>query len=328
MANLLRKECEQMKKPGIVIALGGNAITKPGMRGSNDIPEQFYATRESMEHVADLAANGYEHILIAHGNGPQVGSEILRSELASGAVYPLPMDICVADTQGGMGYMIQQVLNNCLRERGIKKPVVSVVTQAYVDAHDKAFDNPLKPIGMFYSRKKAKELMAAKKWVLKEDAGRGWRRVVASPYPIDIVEKDSIKLLFDNNHIVIAGGGGGVPIGRNRHNKFYGIEAVVDKDRSSALLAVAVKADILLIMTGVEFAYINFQQPQQKALTKVKSSKLKEYLKKGEFASGSMKPKIEACLSFLENGGKQAIITSIPNCLAALKGKTGTHIVP
>ncbi|MFH1874481.1 MAG: carbamate kinase [Pseudomonadota bacterium] len=316
------------KKPSIAIALGGNAISKPGMRGGDDIPEQFYATRESMQHVADLAANGYEKILIVHGNGPQVGSAILRSELASGAVYPLPMDICVADTQGGMGYMIQQVLINCLRERQIKKPVVSLVTQVYVDAHDPAFDNPVKPIGMFYTRKRAKELMAAKRWSLKEDAGRGWRRVVASPNPIDVVEKESIKLLFDNKHIVIAAGGGGVPISRNRHDKFYGIEAVVDKDRSSALLANEVGVDILLIMTSVEFAYINYQTPKQKALTNVKAAELKAYLEAGEFAIGSMRPKIEACLNFLEQGGKQAIITSIPKCLAALRGKTGTHVRP
>jgi len=314
------------KKPSIVIALGGNAISKPGLRGT--ITEQFFSTHESMEHVAELVVNGYERILITHGNGPQVGNAILRSEIASKSVYPLPMDISVADTQGGMGYMIQQVLTNCLRERGIKKPVATIVTQVYVDAHDKAFDSPSKPVGMFYSEKDAQELMAARSWVLKEDAGRGWRRVVPSPKPIDIQEKETIKLLFEKGHIIIAAGGGGVPISLNRYNKYYGIEAVVDKDRSSALLANEVGAETLLIMTGVEYAYIDFGGPNQRAITQMSSKEIEMHLANGEFADGSMKPKIEACLNFLENGGKEAIITSIPKCLAALRGKTGTHIKP
>jgi carbamate kinase len=314
------------KKPGIVIALGGNAISKPGLRGT--ITEQIYSTNESMLHVAELVADGYERIIITHGNGPQVGSAIVRSELASKFVYPLPMDICVADTQGGMGYMIGQVLTNCLRERGIKKPVATVITQVYVDAHDKAFDDPTKPIGMFYNEKEAKEMMAGRDWVMKEDAGRGWRRVVPSPRPIDIQEKETIKLLFEKGHIVIAAGGGGVPIGLNRYNKYYGIEAVIDKDRTSALLANEVGAEILIIMTGVEFAYIDFNGPNQRALTDMKAAEMEMHLSHGEFADGSMKPKIEACLTFLEHGGKEAIITSIPKCLAALRGKTGTHIRP
>jgi len=314
------------KKSGLAIALGGNAISKPGLRGT--IAEQFYSTHESMEHVAELVAEGYEKILITHGNGPQVGSAIVRSELSSKYVYPLPMDICVADTQGGMGYMIQQVLTNCLRERGIKKPVVTVITQTYVDAHDRAFDDPTKPIGMFYNEKEAKDMMAARDWVMKEDAGRGWRRVVPSPHPIEILEKDAIKLLFEKGNIVVAAGGGGVPISVNRYNKYYGIEAVIDKDLSSALLANEVGAEILLIMTGVEFAYIDYGGPNERALTDMTAEEMEMHLSHGEFADGSMKPKIEACLTFLEHGGKEAIITSIPKCLAALRGKTGTHIRP
>ena len=313
-----------MGKPSIAIALGGNAISKPGLRGT--IAEQFYSSNESMQHVAELVSEGYEKILITHGNGPQVGSAIIRSEIASKYVYPLPMDISVADTQGGMGYMIEQVLINNLRERGIKKPVATVVTQTYVDAHDPAFDNPSKPIGMFYTEKEAHEMMAAREWEMKEDAGRGFRRVVPSPLPIDIQEKETIKLLFDKGHIVIAAGGGGIPVSLNRHNKYYGIEAVIDKDRSAALLAHEVGAEILLIMTGVEFAYIDFGGPSQRALTNVTAEEIEMHLNNGEFAAGSMKPKIEACLYFLEHGGKKAIITSIPKCLAALRGKTGTHI--
>lgn len=314
------------KKGGIVIALGGNAISKPGLRGT--IQEQFYSTHESMEHVADLLIHGFERILITHGNGPQVGAAILRSEIAGRAVYPLPMDICVADTQGGMGYMIQQVLTNCLRKRGVKLPVVTAITQVQVDAHDPAFEDPTKPVGMFYNEQEAKELMAGRGWMMKEDAGRGWRRVVASPFPVRILESEPIKAMFDRGYIVIAGGGGGIPVGLNRHNFFYGTEAVVDKDLTSALLAAEVGAEKLVIMTGVEFAYINFGKPKQQALSNISAEAIRKHLDDGEFADGSMRPKIEACLKFLEHGGKEAIITSIPNCLAALRGKTGTRIRP
>lgn len=312
------------KKGGIVIALGGNAISKPGMRGT--IQEQFYSTLESMEHVADLVVNGYDRIIITHGNGPQVGAAILRSELASKTVYPLPMDICDADTQGGMGYMIQQVLGNCLRKRGIKRPVVTAITQVRVDPHDPAFDNPTKPVGLFYKEHEARELTAARGWTMREDAGRGWRRVVPSPKPIKILEAGAIKAMFDRGNIVIAAGGGGVPVALNRHNLHYGVEAVIDKDRTSALLAGEVGADTLLIMTGVEYAYIGFGTPNQRALTNVTAEEIRLHLDQGEFASGSMRPKIEACLSFLEHGGSKAVITTIPKCLAALRGRTGTHV--
>ena len=312
------------KKGGIVIALGGNAISKPGLRGT--IQEQYYSTLESMEHVADLVINGFDRILITHGNGPQVGAAILRSEIASKSVYPLPMDICVADTQGGMGYMIQQVLGNCLRKRGVKLPVVTAVCQVQVDVHDPAFDNPTKPVGMLYNEHDAKELMAGRGWTMKEDAGRGWRRVVPSPKPMRILEAEPIKAMFDKGYIVIAGGGGGIPVGLNRHNLFYGTEAVVDKDLTSAILASEIGADTLVIMTGVEFAYVDFGGPSQRALTKISAEEIKRHLDHGEFADGSMKPKIEACLGFLAEGGRQAVITSIPNCLGALRGKTGTHI--
>jgi carbamate kinase len=312
------------KKGGIVIALGGNAISKPGMRGT--IQEQFYSTLESMEHVADLVANGYDRIIITHGNGPQVGAAILRSELASKTVYPLPLDICDADTQGGMGYMIQQVLGNCLRKRGVKLPVVTAITQVRVDPHDPAFEKPTKPVGLFYKEEEALELMAARGWSMQEDAGRGWRRVVPSPRPIKILEAQAIKAMFDQGNIVIAAGGGGVPVALNRHNLHYGVEAVIDKDLTSALLAGEVGAETLLIMTGVEYAFIGFGTPNQRALTTVTPDELRLHLDHGEFASGSMRPKIEACLSFLEHGGLEAVITTIPKCLAALRGRTGTHV--
>lgn len=314
------------KKGGVVIALGGNAISKPGLRGT--IQEQFYSTLESMEHVAELVADGYDRVIITHGNGPQVGAAILRSEIASKTVYPLPMDICVADTQGGMGYMIGLVLTNCLKKRGIKIPVITTVTKIMVDAHDPAFDNPTKPVGMFYSEREANELMAGRGWTMKEDAGRGWRRVVPSPKPVLALEAEGIKTLFDKGFIVIAGGGGGIPVSINRHNAYYGAEAVIDKDLTSALLATEVGADTLVIMTGVEYAYAGFGGPNQRALAAISSDEVKLHLEHGEFADGSMRPKIEACLKFLDNGGKEAIITSIPNCLAALRGKTGTHIRP
>lgn len=312
------------KKGGLVIALGGNAITKPGMRGT--IQEQFYATLETMEHVAELIANGYDRVIIAHGNGPQVGAVILRSEIASKTVYPLPMDICVADTQGGIGYMIQQVLANCLGKRGIKTPVVTTVTQVMVDVNDPAFDDPTKPVGMFYSEQESKELTAGRGWTMKEDAGRGWRRVVPSPKPIRVLEAEPIKLLFDKGCVVIAGGGGGIPVGINRNNSLYGTEAVVDKDLTSALIATEVGADTLIILTAVEFVYLDWGGSNKRALTKITVYELKGFLENGEFAEGSMKPKIEASLKFLENGGKKVIITSTSQCLAALRGKTGTHI--
>lgn len=311
-------------KKKMVIALGGNAISKPGMRGT--IQEQLDSTLESMEHVAELVANGFDRIIVTHGNGPQVGAAILRSEIASKSVYPLPMDISVADTQGGMGYMIQQVLANCLHKRKIDLPVTSIVTQVEVDAHDQAFTNPTKPVGLFYNESEAREMMAARGWAMKEDAGRGWRRVVASPKPMKVVERESIKLLFENGHIVIAGGGGGVPVSINRHGNLYGTEAVVDKDLTSALLAIEIGAETLVILTGVEFAFIGFGGPNERALSEISKDEIRSHLNNGEFAAGSMKPKIEACLNFLDRGGREAIITSIPNCLAALKGQTGTHI--
>ncbi len=312
------------KKGGLLIALGGNAISKPGLRGT--IQEQFYSTVESMEHVAELVINGFDRILVTHGNGPQVGAAILRSEIASRSVYPLPMDVCGADTQGGMGYMIQQVLCNCLRKRGVKLPVVTAITQVLVDAHDPAFENPSKPVGMFYSEQEAKELMAGRSWTMREDAGRGWRRVVPSPKPVRVLEAEPIKVMFDKGYIVICGGGGGIPVSLNRHNTYYGIEAVIDKDLTSALIANEVGAETLVIMTGVEYAYIGYGTPNQRALTNVTADELTTHLEHGEFADGSMKPKIKACLQFLQHGGKEAIITSIPKCLAALRGKTGTHI--
>ncbi len=312
------------KKGGIVIALGGNAISKPGLRGT--IQEQFASTRESMEHVAELYLEGFPNILITHGNGPQVGAAILRSEIAAKTVYPLPMDISVADTQGGMGYMIQQTLTNALRSRGIKLPVVTAITRAVVDVHDPAFDAPNKPVGMFYTEQEARQLMAGRGWSMREDAGRGWRRVVPSPKPVRVLEAEAIRAMFDKGYIVIAGGGGGVPVGLNRHNHFYGMEAVVDKDRTSAILASDIGADTLVIMTAVEFAFVDFGGPNQRALTDMTAEEMQRHLEHGEFADGSMRPKIEAALNFIARGGREAIITSIPNCLAALRGKTGTHI--
>lgn len=312
------------RKPSIVIALGGNAISKPGKRST--INDQFYATNESMQHVAELVANGYERVLITHGNGPQVGAAILRSEFAKKAVYPHPMDISVAETQGSMGYMIQQILTNCLRERGIAKPVATIVTQVMVDVNDPAFEQPNKPVGMFYPEREAKEMMAGRGWVMRDDAGRGWRRVVPSPRPLHLLERDTIKELFDRGYIVVAGGGGGIPVARNRFDKFYGVEAVIDKDLTSALLGIEIEAHTLMILSGVEYAYLDYRSPERQALRSVRCDECRGYLDEGQFADGSMKPKIEACISFLTHGGTEAIITSLPNGLRALRGETGTHI--
>lgn len=308
------------KAERIVIALGGNAI-------SGDIRAQFKSSQESMEHVAELVSKGFDRILITHGNGPQVGNVLLRSEIASKVLYPLPLDTCVSDTQGGMGYMIQQVLTNSLARRKINnKPVATVITQVKIDPDDPAMNVPTKPIGKYYSHEEALTIMAERDWKMIEDSGRGWRRVVPSPRPMKIIEVESIKELFEKKHLVIACGGGGIPVASDASGKLTGIEAVIDKDLTSALLANEIGADTLIIITGVEFAYINFNSLKQRELKNITASEIEDYLQKGEFAEGSMKPKIQACLNFLRGGGKRAIITSITNCLNATEGKTGTQI--
>jgi len=306
-----------------VIAIGGNSILRAEQKGT--IPEQFANTIETAEHVADMIMMGYE-LVITHGNGPQVGNMLLMSEKTEEILYPLLLDICDSNTQGSMGYMIQQTLGNVLKKRKIKKSVVTVVTQVVVDRNDSAFKKPTKPIGSFYSKENAEKYRKEKKWDIIEDAGRGYRRVVPSPEPLEIVENEVIQKLVDDDVIVIAVGGGGIPVVKEK-NFLKGVEAVIDKDLASSLLASNINAELLLISTNVEKVFLNYNKPNQKGIDRMTVKDAKKYLSEGHFPPGSMGPKIEAGIRFLEKGGKEVIITS-PECIGdALKNKTGTHII-
>ncbi len=307
----------------VVIAVGGNSILRKGEEGS--ISNQFKNTSETCEHIADMAESGYD-IVITHGNGPQVGNLLLRSEKTEDILYPLPLDICDSNTQGSMGYMIQQALGNILKARKIKKSIVTVITQVIVDRDDHAFKKPTKPIGPFYSKRKAERYRKEKKWEIIEDVGRGYRRVVPSPKPLKIVENNVIKKLVEDDVIVIAVGGGGIPVVMEK-NGLKGVEAVIDKDLASSLLASNINAELFLISTNVEYVFLNYNKPEQKGIDRMTVKEAKKYLSEGHFSPGSMGPKIEAGINFLEKGGKEVIITSPEFIGDALKNRTGTHIV-
>ncbi|MEZ4511973.1 MAG: carbamate kinase [Chloroflexota bacterium] len=308
-----------------LVAIGGNSlITDPK---NPDIPHQWDAVRETCRHLADMVEQGWR-LVITHGNGPQVGYILRRNELAAHEVHTTPLDLIVADTQGAIGYMLQQALRNELFSRGIRKPIVTLVTQVLVDKEDPAFQNPSKPIGSFMSHAEA-QTFEKQGWQVMEDAGRGWRRVVASPEPLRIIEEDAILQLLNSGAIVIAVGGGGIPVVHNQHGELRelgGVYAVIDKDRASAVLASSLWADLFLISTGVEQVAINFNTPQQENLNRVTAIQLANYLKEGHFAPGSMKPKVEAVLSFLQKTGKSALITNPTNIAAALRSEAGTWI--
>jgi carbamate kinase len=263
--------------------------------------------------------------VLTHGNGPQVGSQLLRSEAGSSQTYQSPLDVCVAMTQGEIGFILQNALQAALRERGINRPVVTLVTQVVVDREDPAFKNPTKPIGPFYSKAVADQKRSELGWDIVEDAARGYRRVVASPIPKDIVELEVIRDCIDRDIVVITVGGGGIPVAE--HNGSYeGIEAVIDKDRASALLASKLKLQQFIISTDVEYVCLHYKKPGQTTLHAISAASIKEHLAEGHFQEGSMKPKIEAALAFLQNGGERVIITNPENILRALDGKTGTII--
>lgn len=308
-----------------LVAIGGNSlITNPK---NPDVPHQWDAARETCRSLADMVEAGWR-LVITHGNGPQVGYILRRNELAAHEVHTTPLDLIVADTQGAIGYMLQQALRNELFSRGIRKPIVTLVTQVLVDKEDPAFQNPTKPIGSFMSEADA-QTFAKEGWGIMEDAGRGWRRVVASPEPLRIIEEDAILQLLNSGAIVIAVGGGGIPVVHNREGELRelsGAYAVIDKDRASAVLASSLWADLFLISTGVEQVAINYNTPQQQGLDRVTAVKLADYLKDGHFAPGSMKPKVEAVLTFLQKTGKSALITNPTNIARALRYETGTWI--
>lgn len=313
-----------MKKKTIVIALGGNAITREFEEGN--ITQQFVNTRRSLESIIELLGQGY-NMVITHGNGPQVGNALIRVEETRHLVPPLPLGVIVADLQGGMGYMIEQCLQNKMFELGVKRQVATIITQALVDKDDPSISNPTKFVGPFFKKEDVEELEKKRGWVIKEDKGRGYRRVVSSPIPVGIVEKDIIKSLVDQGIVVIAAGGGGIPIYIDERGWKEGINGVIDKDLASAVLAKDVGAEKLIILTGVDKVAINFGTPEQKELSELTVSEAKNYLKAGEFPKGSMGPKIQAAVNFIENGGKEVIITSIEKTAPALQGTEGTRII-
>ncbi len=317
-----------MAKKVAVVAIGGNSLIKD--KDHQTVEDQYLAAKETTQHIADMIEAGWD-VAIGHGNGPQVGFILRRSEIANKVegMHEVPLDVCGADSQGAIGYALQQNLQNEFQKRGIKKPVATVVTQVRVDQNDKAFQNPTKPIGGFMDMDEAKQREKDLGWSVVEDSGRGWRRVVASPIPQEVVEFDSVKDLIDNGVVVVTVGGGGIPVIRNGNDELVGVAAVIDKDYASSLLARELHADLLLISTAVEKVAINFGKPNQQWLDKMTLAEAKKYLAEGvHFAKGSMAPKIQAIIWFLEAGGKQALITNPENIGRALNGETGTWIVP
>jgi carbamate kinase len=311
--------------PRLVIAIGGNSLIPDGDHQS--VQDQYAAAAETDDHIAGLVEAGWD-VAISHGNGPQVGFILRRSELASSELHEIPLDYCGADTQGAIGYMLQQNLVNDFRQRGIDKSVVTVVTQVEVDASDPAFGKPAKPIGSFMEEDEAMRRRDEEGWDVLEDAGRGWRRVVASPQPMRIIELDVIRNLLDAGVVTIAVGGGGIPVVENAEGDLEGIAAVIDKDLASALLANQVDADLLLISTAVEQVALNFGTPEQRWVDQFTLAELKQYLEEGgHFAEGSMAPKMRAVVQFLEAGGTEALITDPANLERAMNGETGTRIV-
>ena len=307
-----------------VIAIGGNSLIKDEAHKS--VPDQFNAVRETAVHIAEMIEQGW-NVVITHGNGPQVGFILLRSEYSRNVLHPVPLDSCGADTQGAIGYMIQQALHNEFLRRDIHRQCVTVVTQVLVDANDPALHNPSKPIGSFYKEEDALVKKEQEGWTMVEDAGRGWRRVVSSPQPQEIVECDVIDTLIKNGFIVVAVGGGGIPVVRDSTGYLTGIEGVIDKDLASSLLATRLHADLLLISTAVEKVSLNFHKPNQQDLNRITLSEAKRYYDEGHFAKGSMGPKVLASIQYLERDGQAALITMPETIGRALSGQTGTWIV-
>lgn len=310
-----------------VIAIGGNSLIAD--KAHQTVEDQYQAAKQTTYHIADMIEQGWD-VAIGHGNGPQVGFILRRSEIAAKVegMHEVPLDVCGADSQGAIGYALQQNLQNELYQRGIKKKVVTVITQVLVDKDDPAFQSPSKPIGGFMDADEAKRRKEEQGWSIVEDAGRGWRRVVASPMPGEIVELETVETLLERGIVTITVGGGGIPVVDPGDGNYRGIAAVIDKDYASSLLAQKIKADLFVISTAVEKVAINFGKPEQKWLDKMTVAEAKQYLAEGtHFAKGSMAPKIQAIIWFLENGGKQALITNPENIGRALKGETGTWIV-
>jgi carbamate kinase len=314
-----------MNRKIAVVAIGGNSLIKD--KNHQTVEDQYLAAKETTHHIADMIESGWD-VVIGHGNGPQVGFILRRSEIAAKTegMHEVPLDVCGADSQGAIGYALQQNLQNEFRSRGIQKDVATVVTQVLVDKDDPAFKNPSKPIGGFMDANEAHRRQKEMGWSIVEDAGRGWRRVVASPLPKKVVELEPVKSLIDAGVVVISVGGGGIPV-IEKDGTYIGTAAVIDKDFASSLLAQLIKADLLLISTAVEKVALNFGKPDERWLDKLSLAEAKKYMAEGvHFAKGSMAPKIQAIIWFLENGGKQALITNPENIGRALQRKTGTWV--
>ena len=311
-------------KMRIVIALGGNALLQRGKKGTFE--DQQEAAALAMSQIVQLIKNGFD-IVLTHGNGPQCGAIFLQNVNSEPAIPAMPLHVCGAMSQGFLGEMIQQELDAALKKEGLNKKSVSIVTQSYVDPKDPAFQKPTKPIGQFYTEEVAKQMQKEKGYTMMEDAGRGWRIIVPSPVPISFVEQDAIKCLVDNGFVVICSGGGGIPvIDDNGHTK--GVEAVIDKDLGASVLAEVTDSEAFMILTDVQEAMINFRKENQQALREVTVAQMKEYIAQGQFYSGSMLPKVQACIRFVERTGKPAIITSLDHALQALRNECGTKIIP
>jgi len=311
-----------MKNKIIVVALGGNAILQANERGTYQ--EQVNNVKKAVAEIIKLIREGYR-IVLTHGNGPQVGNLYIQNSLAGEVVPPMPLDACSAESQGLIGYFIQQEMQNSLKKLGITVPVVTFVTQVLVSPDDPAFKNPTKPIGPFHNKKEAELLMQKTSFIMKEDSNHRWRRVVPSPRPIGIIEKEIIKDNIEKGYIIIASGGGGIPV-VEKSQEIVGVEAVIDKDLSACRLGLDIKAHILLILTDIERVALNYNTPRQKWIDKMSAREAAQYLGEGHFREGSMKPKVEACLKFLENGGEKGIIGSLFYASSAVKGLSGTTI--
>jgi len=309
----------------LVIAIGGNSLITDARHQS--VPDQFAAVVGIMRHITDLLEAGHR-IVITHGNGPQVGFILLRSEHSRGILHQVPLDSIVADTQGALGYQIQQALENEFRRRRLKKSVATIVTQTLVDRDDPAFAKPSKPIGEFYTKEQAGERTRVEKWNMVEDAGRGWRRVVASPRPVRIIESEVVRHLVKDGYVVVAAGGGGIPVVADENGVLRGVAAVIDKDLASAVLAGEIAADMLVIATAVDKVCLHFGKPNQRALDSMTVAEAGRFIAECHFAPGSMLPKIEACVQFVTRSGREALITCPEVLSDALQGRTGTRLVP
>jgi carbamate kinase len=306
----------------VVVALGGNAILQPGQAGTFE--EQLFNIDGAMRRIAQLVEEGWQ-VVLTHGNGPQVGNLLIQNAVAAKTVAPMPMDVCGAESQGQIGYLAAQTLTNHLRKQHLSVPVVALITQVRVDPGDAAFSAPSKPVGPFYSEAEARKMMLEQGLAMREDAGRGWRRVVPSPEPREIIELAAVRDLLASGALLVCSGGGGVPVVR-KGGALSGVDAVIDKDLAAALLASELGADVLLILTDVANVYVDYNTPTQRALTHVSAAEMRDYAAEGQFKAGSMGPKVEACLRFAEGGG-QAVIAGLTAVAPAMRGEAGTRIV-